>query len=597
MLAIGLAPPFASAQSERVVAVEDREAYVEEFNYDPDDPPVIDGVKGLTEAEVAEYKEKIRQAEASGPPQDEIAPGHMWSDKVGIPEGVDKAEADHSEVAIAKERAQPQSHSLRAAATQCKTFWLTPHRVCGSILNRYEALGGMTSWLLLPIEGQRTNPDGQGTRQRFAGGFIYSHPTTGTHAVANHTANVWQRHGWEAGWLGYPTSGEVPVEGSTGIDGEINGWVQKFEGGQIYRTPAAQGFQVASINGLILEKWQDMGGPSSDLGFPIADEAKTPDGQGRFSTFQHGSLYWHPNHGAHPVTGAVLFKWERRGSESGAYGYPVGDPTTNDEGLEKQVFEHGTIIANPRDILTSFSCVAAAARAALENGIDEEYSYICSPLGVYVEGPSGQQHFSSPLPEDAESRQSLKTSAQPSFPLAAGKPTGTECDWTEPTHITEPRRDGAYQVSKSVDMCIGEFSINNNVDWSREVSWRIENVLDQRQFHRVNLYITSLGQPQATFTVRGRLREDINNWPDRSVGDFIVTAGNDGTKFGTSTYSTPPEAGIYFLETTRMELTIPEWGYNAAFGGLQFALGRYNCPQYTYYSNLCEFPEIVDDHT
>ena len=103
MLAIGLAPPFASAQSERVVAVEDREAYVEEFNYDPNDPPVIDGVKGLTETEIAEYKQKIRQAEASGPPQDEIVAGHMWSDKVGLPEGVDKADADQSEVAIAKE--------------------------------------------------------------------------------------------------------------------------------------------------------------------------------------------------------------------------------------------------------------------------------------------------------------------------------------------------------------------------------------------------------------------------------------------------------------------------------------------------------------
>ncbi|MDO5507256.1 MAG: hypothetical protein Q4F64_02855 [Corynebacterium casei] len=343
MLAIGLAPPFASAQSERVVAVEDREAYVEEFNYDPNDPPVIDGVKGLTETEIAEYKQKIRQAEASGPPQDEIVAGQMWSDKVGIPEGVDKADADQSEVAIAKEQAQPQARSLRAAATQCKTFWLTPHRVCGAILNRYEALGGMASWLLLPIEGQKTNPDGQGTRQRFAGGFIYSHPTSGTHAVANHTANVWQRHGWEAGWLGYPTSGEVPVEGSTGIDGEINGWVQKFEGGQIYRTPVAQGFQVASINGLILEKWLETGGANGPLGFPTADEAKTADGIGRFSTFQWGSLYWSPATGAHPVYGPILYKWAASGLESGRYGYPTADIVGREDGSEYQEFQSGRI--------------------------------------------------------------------------------------------------------------------------------------------------------------------------------------------------------------------------------------------------------------
>ena len=344
MLVMGLAPPFASAQSERVVAVEDRDAYVEEFNYDPDAPPVIDGVKGLTEAEVAEYKEKIRQAEASGPPQDEIVAGQMWSDKVGLPEGVDKADADQSEVAIAKERAQPQTRSLRAAAAQCKTFWLTPHRVCGSILTRYEALGGMTSWLLLPIEGQKTNPDGQGTRQRFAGGFIYSHPTTGTHAVANHTANVWQRHGWEAGWLGYPLGGEVPVEGSTTIDGETNGWMQRFQGGRIYRAPILEGFQIASINGVILDKWLELGGPNSELGFPMADEAKTADGVGRFSTFQNGVIYWHPSTGAHPVQEPVLSEWARSGYEVGEYGYPLADATVEGDILSQQ-FQYGVVEA------------------------------------------------------------------------------------------------------------------------------------------------------------------------------------------------------------------------------------------------------------
>lgn len=406
MLAIGLAPPFASAQSERVVAVEDREAYVEEFNYDPNDPPVIDGVKGLTETEIAEYKQKIRQAEASGPPQDEIVAGQMWSDKVGIPEGVDKADADQSEVAIAKEQAQPQARSLRAAATQCKTFWLTPHRVCGAILNRYEALGGMASWLLLPIEGQKTNPDGQGTRQRFAGGFIYSHPTSGTHAVANHTANVWQRHGWEAGWLGYPTSGEVPVEGSTGIDGEINGWVQKFEGGQIYRTPVAQGFQVASINGLILEKWQDMGGPSSDLGFPIADEAKTPDGQGRFSVFQSGSIYWHPQHGAHVIDGAISLIWLLEGGQDGPHGYPISDVYLDDEANIKQDFNKGTI--NLKDYFDSDEVVLVDGKEIAKDLVDFLQIY----LGVDISRGVSSQRTS---PQTVESRSTMQA-AQAWYP-------------------------------------------------------------------------------------------------------------------------------------------------------------------------------------
>ncbi|WP_231598732.1 hypothetical protein [Corynebacterium occultum] len=101
-MSVGLMSPVATAQTERVVAPEEQDAYVAEFNYDPNDPPVIDGVKGLTEEEIAEVQEKIRQAQASGPPQDEIIPGEMWSDKVGVPEGFDKAEADQSEVAIAE---------------------------------------------------------------------------------------------------------------------------------------------------------------------------------------------------------------------------------------------------------------------------------------------------------------------------------------------------------------------------------------------------------------------------------------------------------------------------------------------------------------
>lgn len=341
--AVGLLPAVATAQPEQIVAPQDRDAYVTEFHYDPSNPPVIDGVKGPTDKEITEVQDKIRQAEASGPPQDEIIPGQMWSDKVGVPEGYDKAEADRSEVAIAKEQSQPQARTLMATAERCKSFWLIPFKVCGEILNRYEALGGETSWLLLPIEHQSINPDGQGHRQRFVGGFIYSHPETGTHAVANHTANIWQRHGWEAGWLGYPLGGEVPVEGSTGIDGEINGWVQRFQGGRIYRTPALQGFKVASINGLILDKWLETGGHNGPLGFPIADESRTADGVGRFSIFQWGSLYWSPNTGSYPVYGPILKKWAASGYETGQYGYPTADTVGSEDGSEYQEFQHGPI--------------------------------------------------------------------------------------------------------------------------------------------------------------------------------------------------------------------------------------------------------------
>lgn len=160
LIAVGLLSPVATAQSERIIAPEDRDTYVSEFQYDANNPPVVDGVGGLTEAEIAEIQDKIQQAEASGPPQDEIIPGRMWSDKVGIPEGYDKTEADRSEVAIATEQSHPQARTFMTTAERCKSFWLIPFKVCGEILDRYEALGGENSWLLLPIEHQTINPDG-----------------------------------------------------------------------------------------------------------------------------------------------------------------------------------------------------------------------------------------------------------------------------------------------------------------------------------------------------------------------------------------------------------------------------------------------------
>src|SRR5690606_9700840 len=152
-------------------------------------------------------------------------------------------------------------------------------------------------------------PDGVGFHQQFRNGFIFWHPDTGAHAITARNAEVFARNGWSAGWMGYPLGGEVPVSGSNPIDGELNGWVQLFQGGRIYRTPVLEGFQIASINGLILDKWLACGGADSDLGLPIADEAKTLDGIGRFSKFQFGTMYWHPNAGTFEVSGLIAEVW------------------------------------------------------------------------------------------------------------------------------------------------------------------------------------------------------------------------------------------------------------------------------------------------
>ena len=326
------------------VSVSERETLADSHLFQEDQAIEIDGEIGLTPAEVEQQQRQLESAKQLEEPNPAIN-GDMWSDEIELPQGISKQEADAAEVSIAASEFQEGPRTTTAQSTStCSTIWPKNIKVCDDILRQYNRLGGVTSWLLYPVEPQHRNPDGKGFRQKFANGWIYWSPETGAHAVARHTASVWATNGWEAGWMGYPTSGEVPVQGHTGIDGELTGWVQKFQGGRIYRSQALNGFHVASINGLILEKWLELGGPDSPLGFPTANEAKTSDGKGRFSIFQAGSIYWHPSHGAHPVEGEILNKWSDAGYESGRFGYPIADAVPRERSTyADQAFQGGTI--------------------------------------------------------------------------------------------------------------------------------------------------------------------------------------------------------------------------------------------------------------
>lgn len=321
----------------------------------------VGGAGGYTDEEVAEMQSWVQKTIDGPPPEDMNRPGEMWSDTVGLPPNVDKEEADQAEIQIAEEtradnadtgslvtdftsdevRKKTQTTQFRAQSptTNCQTFPFSSHQVCGAILERYLQLGGATSWLLWPTEPMTLNPDGVGYRQRFVNGFIYWHPSTGAHAVTTDTAKVWARHGWEAGWMGYPIGGEVPVTGTTPIDGETKGWVQLFQGGEVYRTPIVQGYQISVITGAILDRWKSLGGTESTLGFPIADEAIAADGVGRYSIFQQGVIYWHPQFGAWEITGTHLLEWVVTGKETGEYGYPAGPVVGGDMLSGTQNFE------------------------------------------------------------------------------------------------------------------------------------------------------------------------------------------------------------------------------------------------------------------
>ena len=138
-----------------------------------------------------------------------------------------------------------------------------------------------------------------------------------------------------AGFLGEAQSAETVCP-----DGR--GRYVHFAGGSIYWTPETG---ASAIYGAIREKWASLGWETCEfLGYPVTDETGTPDGIGRFSHFEKGSIYWTPNRGAFEIHGPIRDEWERTGREAGPLGYPVSDvePMDDKSGAATR-FERGRI--------------------------------------------------------------------------------------------------------------------------------------------------------------------------------------------------------------------------------------------------------------
>lgn len=219
-----------------------------------------------------------------------------------------------------------------AAAAGCQTYPPTSFQVCGAIRDKYNQMGGPTSFLLLPKSNELTNPGNTGKRSEFLGGNIYWSAATGAHPVAHEFLFKWGDHGYETGFLKYPKTDEIVL--SDGVSRR-----QEFQGGHIYWS-ALTG--AHSIQGLIYDKWKSLNAERGVLGFPTSDEIVAPDHTGRFHNFQNGAIYWHPNTGAHPVYGPIHAFWAWSGNETGAYGYPTGDPIYTGDNISQQ-FQHGTL--------------------------------------------------------------------------------------------------------------------------------------------------------------------------------------------------------------------------------------------------------------
>lgn len=154
-----------------------------------------------------------------------------------------------------------------------------------------------------------------------------------------------------AGFLGYPVTDET-----TPPDGV--GRYNHFEHGSVYWSPNTG---AHDIYGLIRDKWESLGWERSFLGYPTTGETGTADGVGRFNDFQYGSIYWTPDLGAHEVHGAIWDYWKRMGAEKSQCGYPTSDeqPNADPSGVYTRIsyFQVGWILWSPTQGISDV-CIA-----------------------------------------------------------------------------------------------------------------------------------------------------------------------------------------------------------------------------------------------
>ncbi len=97
-----------------------------------------------------------------------------------------------------------------------------------------------------------------------------------------------------------------------------------------------------AVVGEIEKKYLALGGCTSVVGVPITAEQGAPDGIGRYSVFDRGSIYWTPQTGAFEIHGRIRDAYATAGWEAGSLGYPTSDETVIPGGRRSN-FQHGSI--------------------------------------------------------------------------------------------------------------------------------------------------------------------------------------------------------------------------------------------------------------
>jgi uncharacterized protein (TIGR03437 family) len=156
----------------------------------------------------------------------------------------------------------------------------TAYVVGGAVLTAWQSMGGAGGLLGYPV----TDLSAGGTQRFESGAALAGNPVR---LVGGGILTKWGLLGYEAGVAGVPVSD--PTVFST--FGANSGVAQGFAGGAIYNATAGpRSSQAYFVTGLILLRYNALGGPGGDYGMPTSDEFVTAGVHQQ--NFEGGNMTW-----------------------------------------------------------------------------------------------------------------------------------------------------------------------------------------------------------------------------------------------------------------------------------------------------------------
>ena len=254
------------------------------------------------------------------------------------------------------------------------------------IAARYKTAGGVRGTLGPIAKSSETlsgGSNGNGSRQKFSGGFISRTPSNATFIVLNDVQTYYGQRGGPAGSLGWPSGDAVCSEGRC---------AQNFTGGYVISDSSGT-FRV--LDGAIAEYLQANGGLNSPWGQPLSDaETRTfgAYGSGRIQVFEQGTVY-EKNGTAYLVADSLAAALADVGGVA-EVGWPLAEPVRAD-GVLSQLYSAGRVVkvGSATGVLIPTNTLRALRRAGGLSG------YLGTPTGdaTPYSGKDGftgtKQHF------------------------------------------------------------------------------------------------------------------------------------------------------------------------------------------------------------